>query len=197
MNVANLVEISNASSLDRATPETALHTANLCLRVLLSRDNIVIRRLIMTANAKSLARDLISKDASIFRVLLSRVLADVVCQWMVKVTGLNRVRQLEPYARMTTGKNEGDLGLSKEASTQMAFQEAVRDRRLKIIFAKFLRDLREEPVLMIRVSWNVFVISVISAAIGVHRFMVFLSEEYLPTLPPPVPPPRLVQIQSL
>lgn len=197
VNVANLVEISNASSLDRATPETALHTANLCLRVLLSRDNIVIRRLIMTANAKSLARDLISKDASIFRVLLSRVLADVVCQWMVKVTGLNRVRQLEPYARMTTGKNEGDLGLSKEASTQMAFQEAVRDRRLKIIFAKFLRDLREEPVLMIRVSWNVFVISVISAAIGVHRFMVFLSEEYLPTLPPPVPPPRLVQIQSL
>ena len=49
LDVSNLAEISDASSLDRATPERAMHTANLCLRLLLSRDSIVIRRLIMTA----------------------------------------------------------------------------------------------------------------------------------------------------
>lgn len=51
VNVASLVEISGASSLDRATatPERAVHTANLCVRLLLSKDSIVIRRLIMTA----------------------------------------------------------------------------------------------------------------------------------------------------
>lgn len=51
MNVASLVEISDAYSLDRAiaTPERALHIANLCVRLLLSKDSIVIRRLIMTA----------------------------------------------------------------------------------------------------------------------------------------------------
>jgi hypothetical protein len=51
MNVASLVEISDLSSLDRATatPERALHTANLCVRLLLSKDSVVIRRLIMTA----------------------------------------------------------------------------------------------------------------------------------------------------
>ncbi|KAL5666677.1 hypothetical protein ACJX0J_026785, partial [Zea mays] len=51
MNVASLVEISDAYSLDRAiaTPERALHTANLCVRLLLSKESIVIRRLIMTA----------------------------------------------------------------------------------------------------------------------------------------------------
>ena len=51
MNVASLVEIGDLSSLDRATatPERALHTANLCVRLLLSKDSVVIRRLIMTA----------------------------------------------------------------------------------------------------------------------------------------------------
>ncbi|KAF0933476.1 hypothetical protein E2562_018569 [Oryza meyeriana var. granulata] len=200
LDVAKLVEISDASSsldLNRATPERALHAANLCLRLLLSKDSIVIRRLIMTANAKSLARDLISKDASVFRVLLSRVLADVIYQWMVKVTGFQRAGQLEHHPRMTTGKNDEDLGMSKEASALVTFQTAVRDRRLKVIFFKFVRDIREDPILMVRVSWNMLAISVISAAIGVHRFVVFLSEEFLTALPPPVPPPRLVQIQSL
>ncbi|XP_062220644.1 uncharacterized protein LOC133920037 [Phragmites australis] len=197
VNVSSLVEISNPSSLDRVTPERALHIANMCLRLLLSRDNVVIRRLIMTANAKSLARDLISRDASMFRVLLSRAIADIVCQWMQNVTGLKRAGERQPQKLVVTERNEGDLVLSNEASTLMAFQAAVRDRRMQIIFSKFVRELREEPVLMVRVSWNMFVISVTSAAIGLHRFMVFLSEEYLPTLPPPVPPPRLVQIQSL
>ncbi|KAG8072825.1 hypothetical protein GUJ93_ZPchr0006g44710 [Zizania palustris] len=194
LDVAKLVEISEASSLDlnHATPERALHAANLCLRFLLSKESIVIRRLMITANAKSLARDLISREASVFRVLLSRILADVIYQWMVKVTGFERGRQLEPHPRMTTGKKDDDLGLSKEASALVTFQTAVRDRRMKIIFSKFVRDIREEPILMVRVSWNILATSVISAAIGVHRFIVFLSEEYLPALPPPLPPPRLV-----
>ena len=89
------------------------------------------------------------------------------------------------------------LVLSEESSTLMALQAVVRDRRMQVIYSKFLRELREEPVLMVRVSWNMFVISVTSAAVGLHRFMVFLSEEYLPALPPPVPPPRLVRIQTL
>lgn len=51
VNVDRLVEISGSFSLDRATatPERALHTANLCVRLLLSKDSAVIRRLIMTA----------------------------------------------------------------------------------------------------------------------------------------------------
>uniref|UniRef100_A0ACD5Z4V2 Uncharacterized protein n=1 Tax=Avena sativa TaxID=4498 RepID=A0ACD5Z4V2_AVESA len=176
VDISNLAEISDASSLDRATPEKALHTANLCLKLLLSRDSIVIRRLILTANTKSLARDLISKDAAIFRVLLSRILADVVCQWMVKVTGLERVRR--PTSTVVS-----------------SLQAAVGDRRLKVIFSKFLRDLREEPILMVKVSWNAFVVSAVSAAIGAHRFVVLLSEEYLPMLWTPAPAPsRLVQV---
>ncbi|KAK8463435.1 hypothetical protein SEVIR_1G364500v4 [Setaria viridis] len=188
VNVDRLVEISGSFSLDRATatPERALHTANLCVRLLLSKDSAVIRRLIMTANAKSLARDLISRDALMFRVLLSKVIADVVCQWMLNVTGLKRVAE-----------NDGHLVLSEESSTMVALQAVVRDRRMQVIFSKFVRELREEPVLMVRVSWNMFVILVTSAAVGLHRFMVFLSEKYLPTPPTPVPPPRQVQIQTL
>jgi aarF domain-containing kinase len=148
-------------------------------------------------NAKSLARDLISRDASMFRVLLSKVIADVVCQWMLNVAGLKRVAETRMRTPVTIGKNDGHLVLSEESSTLMALQAVVTDRRMQVIYSKFVRELREEPVLMVRVSWNMFVISVTSAAVGLHRFMVFLSEEYLPTLPPPVPPPRLVQIQTL
>ncbi|XP_015689552.2 protein ACTIVITY OF BC1 COMPLEX KINASE 3, chloroplastic [Oryza brachyantha] len=198
LDVAELVEISNASSLDlnHATPEKALRAANLCLRLFLAKESIVIRRLIMTANAKSLAHDLISKDASVFRVLISRVLADVIYQWMVKASGFKRAGRLEPHPRMATG-NDADQRLSKDAPALVTFQTAVRDRRLRVIFSKFVRDIREDPILMIRVSWNVLAISVVSAAIGVHHFIVFLSEEFLTALPPPVRPPRLVQIQGL
>ncbi|VAI62609.1 unnamed protein product [Triticum turgidum subsp. durum] len=184
LDVSNLAEISDASSLDRATPERAMHTANLCLRLLLSRDSIVIRRLIMTANHKSLARDLISKDAAIFRALLSRALADVVCQWMVKVSGLKRSRD-------SMGDDLG-MSLSKEAPISpmvSSLQEVVRDRRLKVIFSKFVKDLREEPLLMAKVGLSALVVSAVSAAIGAHRFAVLLSEEYLPTLRAPAPPP--------
>ncbi|VAI51081.1 unnamed protein product [Triticum turgidum subsp. durum] len=184
LDVSNLAEISDASSLDRATPERAMHTANLCLRLLLSRDSIVIRRLIMTANHKSLARDLISKDAAIFRALLSRALADVVCQWMVKAAGLKRSRD-----RM--GDDLG-MSLSKEAPISpvvSSLQEVVRDRRLKVIFSKFVKDLMEVPMLMVRVGWSALVVSAVSAAIGAHRFAVLLSEEYLPTVWTPAPPP--------
>ncbi|CAN6279674.1 unnamed protein product [Urochloa humidicola] len=199
VNVASLVEICGSSSLDRATatPERALHTANLCVRLLLSRDSAVIRRLIMTANAKSLARDLISRDALMFRVLLSKVIADVVCQWMLNATGLKRVAETRIKTPITIGEDDGRLVLSEESSTLMTLQAVVKDRRMQVIFSKFVRELREEPVLMVRVSWNMFVISVTSVAVGLHRFIVFLSEEYLPTLPPPVPSPRLVQIQTL
>jgi aarF domain-containing kinase len=41
-------------------------------------------------NAKYLARDMISRDALMFRVLLGEVIADAVCQWMLNVTGLKR-----------------------------------------------------------------------------------------------------------
>lgn len=179
MNVASLVEISDAYSLDRAiaTPERALHTANLCVRLLLSKESIVIRRLIMTANAKSLARDLISRDALMFRVLLSKVIADVVYQWMLSATGLKRVMETKIQTPMTTGKNEGHLVLAEEPSTLMVLQAAVKDRRMQLMFTKFVRELREEPVLMIRVSWNVFLISVSSAAVGLHRFLVFFLKE--------------------
>ncbi|CAO2040300.1 unnamed protein product [Urochloa humidicola] len=197
VNVASLVEISGSLDRSTATPERASHTANLCVRLLLSKDSAVIRRLIMTANAKSLARDLISRDALMFRVLLSKVIADVICQWMLNVTGFKRVAETRIRTPMTIGEDDGRLVLSEESSTVMALQAAVRDRRMQVIFSKFVRELREEPVLMVRVGWNMFVISVTSAAVALHRFIVFLSEEYLPTLPPPVPSPRLVQIQTL
>ncbi|CAN6274048.1 unnamed protein product [Urochloa humidicola] len=199
VNIARLVEIGGSSSLDRAvaTPERALHTAKLCVRLLLSKDSAVIRRLLMTANAKSLARDLISRDALMFRVLLSKVIADVICQWMLNVTGFKRVAETRIRTPMTIGEDDARLVLFEESSTVVALQAAVRDRRMRVIFSKFVRDLRKEPVLMVRVSWNMFVISVTSAAVALHRFIVFLSEEYLPTLPPPVPSPRLVQIQTL
>lgn len=185
MNVASLAEISDSSSLDfaAATPERALHTANLWVKLLLSKDSVVIRRLIMTADAKSLARDLISREALMFRVFLSKVIADVVCQWMLNTTGLKRVAEARIGTPMTIEKNEGHLVLSGASSDLMALQAAVRDRRMQLMFSKFVRELREEPFLMIRVSWNMFLIAVSSAAVGLHRFMVFLSEEYLPTLP--------------
>ena len=44
------------------------------------------------------------------------------------------------------------------------------------------RELRQEAGLMVRLGWSTLVVSAVSAAIGSHRFVVLLSEEYLPML---------------
>ncbi|KAG6736338.1 hypothetical protein POTOM_060915 [Populus tomentosa] len=62
-------------------------TAHLVLRLLPSRDGIVLRKLLMTANGASLIRAMVSKEAIFVRQQLCRVIADVLYHWMTQTFG--------------------------------------------------------------------------------------------------------------
>ncbi|XP_073012032.1 uncharacterized protein [Typha latifolia] len=153
--------------------------ANLILKLLLAKNGVVLRRLLMTADGMSLARALVSKDAVIVHQLVSGAIADFIYQWMAKaVAGNKAVNQYEHHFVVAKGKQVREL----ETPSLPVLQAVMTDRRLKIIFYKVLKDLRRDPILTLKVSWSSFIIFATGATIGLHRFVVYLSEEYLRSL---------------
>ncbi|KAF6167902.1 hypothetical protein GIB67_027680 [Kingdonia uniflora] len=137
--------------------------ANLVLRLLPSKDGIVLRRLLMTANGASLTRALVSNEALLFRQQAVRALADVIYQWMNKVLG--------PWNK------EG--GQSSILPTPIyEYQTLLRDRRLKVIFYRVLESTRKEPLLMFRLCWVSFAMFVSASALACHQVVVSWSEAY-------------------
>ncbi|KAJ0100924.1 hypothetical protein Patl1_06133 [Pistacia atlantica] len=126
--------------------------ANLVLKLLPSKDGVVLRRLIMTADGASLIRAMVSKEASFFRQQISRVIANILYQWMIESLG-SRVSVTQNNSQLTLahGADNGDLGSSSTLSTpNYDYQSFLRDKRLKVIFLKVLDPVRRDPVLMLR-----------------------------------------------
>lgn len=152
------------SPVDYNLTEEVFEVANLILRLLPSKDGTVMRRLLMTADGASLARDMVSHEATVVRRLLSRVLADVIYQGIMKaVKGSVKVQQ-----ESKTG-NPRVLSIS-------ALQAVLIDRRLKVILYKIINDTRSNPVLMLRVCWSSFTVFFTASAVALHRVLIYWSE---------------------
>ncbi|KAL3838332.1 hypothetical protein ACJIZ3_022923 [Penstemon smallii] len=157
-------QISLSHSANGATPEVNL--ANLALRLLPSKNGLVLRRLLMTADGASLVRAMVSKEASSVRQQLSKIIADILYKWMSKALSKS-------------------LNLSKFDSPVMAINEyesILRDRRLRVIFLKALNSAKKDPLLMLRFSWASFVMLFVASALACHRVLVSLSGAYLDSL---------------
>lgn len=146
---------------------TGLDVANLILKILPSKDGIVLRRLLMTADGASLIHTMVSKEAFPFRQQLCKVIADILYQWTVKTLGENII------------SNQYTSQASLGRGTIHELQSIVKDRRLKLIFFKVLESVRRDPLLMLRLCWASFVMFVAASALACHHVIVSLSEAYL------------------
>ncbi|EHA8590377.1 hypothetical protein COCNU_scaffold017833G000020 [Cocos nucifera] len=154
-NVHNILVTCKSSAYSQNVQEGVFEVANLILHLLPSKDGIVLRRLLMTADATSLTGAIVSKDATFFRQHLSWALADIISHWMIKAVGWNEA-----------------LG-QHDAPSPPVLQKVLSDRRMKVILYKVLHDIRGDPILMLRLCWSSFTIFVTAVALALHRFVVY------------------------
>ncbi|XP_062155749.1 uncharacterized protein LOC133863711 [Alnus glutinosa] len=159
--------------------------ANLILRLLPSKDGVVLRRLLMTADGASLIQAMVSKEAKFFRQQLCTVIADILYQWMCEALGQdNTITQSSSRVRFVSGPDNRELGSSSRLSTPICdYNSILRDRRLKMIFLKALNSTRRRPILFVRLCWASFVMFVTASALACHRILVSLSETYIGRVP--------------
>ncbi|KAB2063559.1 hypothetical protein ES319_A10G224100v1 [Gossypium barbadense] len=181
-----LVEASSGeTSLDNLPSRTdgVFDVAYLLLRLLPSKDGVVLRRLIMTADGASLVRAAVSKEAKAFRFELCKIIADILYQRMVKALGqLVPASQYSYKLRLAGGHQNTELHPSARLSTSSTvydYQSLLRDRRLKLILSKILNSARKEPALMLRFYWVSFVTFIAASALAFHRLLISLSAAYI------------------
>ncbi|TYH51280.1 hypothetical protein ES332_D10G262200v1 [Gossypium tomentosum] len=181
-----LVEASSGeTSLDNLPSRTdgVFDVAYLLLRLLPSKDGVVLRRLIMTADGDSLVRAAVSKEAKAFRFQLCKIIADILYQRMVKALGqLVPASQYSYKLRLAGGHQNTELHPSTRLSTSSTvydYQSLLSDRRLKLILSKILNSARKEPALMLRFYWVSFVTFIAASALAFHRLLISLSAAYI------------------
>ncbi|KAJ6772949.1 PROTEIN KINASE SUPERFAMILY PROTEIN [Salix koriyanagi] len=178
-----VIASKNESSLDYLPNSFSgiFDTAYLVLRLLPSRDGIVLRKLLMTANGASLIRAMVSKEAIFVRQQLCRVIADVLYQWMTQTFGRGiMATQYSSQVRWTSEADNRELSPSSRLSVPVYdYQSIFRDRRLKVIFSRILDSARKDPALMLKFYWTAFAMVVTGSVRACHRVLVSLAKATL------------------
>ncbi|XP_059456102.1 uncharacterized protein LOC132186243 [Corylus avellana] len=185
--LSKVIASTSEASLDYA-PNSAtgvFDVANLIMRLLPSKDGVVLRRLLMTADGASLIQAMVSKEAKFFRQQLCTIIADILYQWMCEALGQDiAITQSSSQLRFMSGPDNRELGSSSRLSTPICdYNSILRDRRLKVIFLKALNSTRRRPVLFARFCLASFVMFVTASAVACHRILVSLSETYIGRVP--------------
>ncbi|KAL3520688.1 hypothetical protein ACH5RR_018837 [Cinchona calisaya] len=154
--------------------------ANLILRLLPSKDGVVLRRLLMTADGTSLVRAMVSTEANFMRHQLCRVVADILYQWISKAlrNGVD-VTRFSPQVQLARGTSDIEIDSASRLPSLNDYQSLLRDRRIKIILFKILDSAKKDPILMLRFYWTSFVMLVTASAMACHRVLVTLFEDGL------------------
>ncbi|KAI9124678.1 hypothetical protein K1719_004600 [Acacia pycnantha] len=176
------VASKNEASLDHSPNKAGgvFDIANLVLGLLPSKDGVVLRRLLMTADGASLMKAMVSKEAKPFRQHLCDIIADIMCQRVIKFFGPGITASRYSQAILANGPGNIESGLPARSSLPAnKYISIFRDRRLRVIFFKALKSARRDPALMLRFCCACFIVIVTSSALACHRIIVCLSEAYL------------------
>ncbi|KAG0447941.1 hypothetical protein HPP92_028088 [Vanilla planifolia] len=153
----------------RKSEQDIVPVLNFVSSLLLSQYGIVLRRLMMTADAISLTRMMISKDATLFRQQIGMFVADAFYRWMHEVIlGNKDSSQNNGLMPEVNGKRTKILSLSSSPSPYQ--YNMLRDRRIKVIFYSKLSQVRKHPILMLRACWSCFTVLVMAFMIALHKF---------------------------
>ncbi|PKA53396.1 putative aarF domain-containing protein kinase [Apostasia shenzhenica] len=142
--------------------QDAFEVVHLILRLLLSKDGAVLRRLLMAADTVSLTEAMISKDAWLFRRYIGLALADAIYRRAILTENGSQVYEME-------GKQTRNIGSTSPASTHL--HSIMQDRRLRVIFYRKFKEVSRHPLLMLRASWSCFTVFVMALAITLNRFV--------------------------
>ncbi|TQD97343.1 hypothetical protein C1H46_017045 [Malus baccata] len=157
----------------------AVDVANFVLRILPSKDGVVLRRLLMTADGASLVQAMVSKEAKVYRQQFCRVIADVLYQWMYAANGWGITKtRYSSDLKMAGGPENRERGPSSRAPIY-DYRAIYRDRRLRVIVSNVLKSARKNPILMLRLYWTSFVMFATAFALACHRALLSFAEDHL------------------
>ncbi|XP_010507623.1 PREDICTED: uncharacterized protein LOC104784272 [Camelina sativa] len=140
------------------------------LRLLASENGVVLRRLLMAANGTSLIQTFISREAHVIRQKLCTTIANTMYQWMV---GILRVQSLK-FVSLPDPPASSGINI-----TVQDFKILISDKRVRVILRKILESAKSDRVLMLRLCWTSFVMSLTTTALACHRFVISVSEGYI------------------
>ncbi|AES62191.1 putative cadmium-transporting ATPase [Medicago truncatula] len=174
---------SNSETSPDQSPNKAAGTfdiAYLILTILPSKDGVALRRLLMTADGASIIRAMVSKEGKVIRQQLCKVIADALCQWMIKLCGQGVIDTQYPRVMLANGTSNKESGRSpRSSSPSYDYISIFRDRRLRVIFSKVVKSASSHKILMLRFCWSSLVIIITASALACHRVVLSLSEAYL------------------
>ncbi|XP_023639626.1 uncharacterized protein LOC17888000 isoform X2 [Capsella rubella] len=143
---------------------------SLVLRLLASKNGVVLRRLLMAANGTSLIQTFISREAHVIRQKLCTTIANTMYQWMVGILGIESLKFISlPDPPSSSGLN----------ITVKDLKILISDKRVRVILRKILESAKSDRVLMLRFCWTSFAMSLTTTALACHRFVISVSEGYI------------------
>ncbi|CAH8265269.1 unnamed protein product [Arabidopsis lyrata] len=143
---------------------------SLVLRLLASKNGVVLRRLLMAANGTSLIRTFLSREGHVIRQKLCMTIANTMYQWMVGSLGIESLKFI----------SLSDPPLSSGINiTVKDFKILIRDKRVRVILRKILESAKSDQILMLRFCWTSFVMFLTTTALACHRFVISVSEGYI------------------
>jgi aarF domain-containing kinase len=120
---------------------------------------------------------MVSKEGKVIRQQLCKVIADALCQLMIKLFGQGATDTQYPRVMLANGPSNKESGRSSSAAYD--YNSIFRDRRLRVIFSKVLKSASSDKVLMLRFCWSSLVIMITASTLACHRVVLSLSEAYL------------------
>ncbi|KFK36812.1 hypothetical protein AALP_AA4G174700 [Arabis alpina] len=145
-------------------------TVGVVLRLLASKDGVVLRRLLMAANATSLIRTFISRDAHVIRQKLCTTIADTMYQWMVGIFGIKSLK----FISLSDPPSSSGTNI-----TVKDFKSLIADKRVRVILRQIFESTKSDRVLMFKFGWTSFVMFLTTSALACHRFVISVSEGYI------------------
>lgn len=123
---------------------------------------------------------MVSKEGKVIRQQLCKVIADALCQWMIKLCGQGVIDTQYPRVMLANGTSNKESGRSpRSSSSSYDYISIFRDRRLRVIFSKVVKSASSHKILMLRFCWSSLVIIITASALACHRVVLSLSEAYL------------------
>jgi len=123
---------------------------------------------------------MVSKEGKVIRQQLCKVIADALCQWMIKLCGQGVTDTQYPRVMLANGTSNKESGRSPLSSLPAYdYISIFKDRRLRVIFSKVVKSASSHKILMLRFCWSSLVIIITASALACHRVVLSLSEAYL------------------
>ncbi|CAN0909274.1 Uncharacterized protein slr1919 [Linum grandiflorum] len=158
----------------KGSTDGVVDAAHLVMKLLPSKEGIVLRKLLMKADGASLIRRAVSKEAMPLRQQLCRVIADVMHQWIL---------QSPARTASVSNNNNKEATAPSSSGSVVDCQAILRDRRLKVIFLRIIDSTRKHPALMLKLCWTSFIMMLTASALACHRALVSFSEAFFSSLP--------------